>query len=934
MIHNPKRKLNLLRLYCFLTTLEGIFTITWLLTIPSEGSKEIAFGLSIQRLIILTIPLIVTLFCAYTLFSSWLQKANEGAILRFASQFTKRGTLKSIILILSFFTFILGLQFVLLTPEIQEPFTFSYFVRLRPIASLLAAIGAQNIFFLSLNSKFADKKATPEKKSIIKSAIFFFIIFLILWGIIAYTHIGLIASDIGAGWYALGNPILGWQALLAWIITVGVFGLFSYIRNSPTIFRKFPAHIDLVISILLWTFAFVFWMSIPLSPNWFAAPPRPPNYAFYPNSDASIYDTTAQSALVGEGFQTKGAPFAIRPMYALMLAIFHGFGGLGYESIIWIQVAFIAILPVLIYWLTKRYHNRYSGLFVSILIIFREANAIKLGGDITNSHAKLLMSDLPTTIGVVAFLLLITIWLQDHNKSKHLPLIAGGVLGFTVLIRPEFLVLLVPVAFVAFLQRKINKKGWLQGLGVVIAGLVLMLAPWIWRNYQLTGTIFLDSPHYRADLFAQRYRDLKSPTENNPLNHFQPTPHPTANNLSQTPQPQNQEKTTQPTIEPTSTASSTIDIQPGESFAHFTVRLFHNVSNYIKQNPGKVIHFILNHFANSEIQTVLYLPLTNRFFDSTIALFAHHDLSRFFDECCSAHNYIQRLPFWHKWNGKLPTQSLVPLILNLAFISLGLGIVWREQRWLGLLPVFASISHYLINAIVRNSGGRYILAVDWIGAFYLGIGIMQVTSWTFNSLLRREFPATDSIANEEIAASKASSKFKNNTTRYILISIAMLLVGCALPVMDKAIPKRYTQTLLNNHLQNLDDELDGELAPSDIANIHQFLENKQATAYLGRALYPRFHHAGEGEVGSTWKSFYPKPYPRISFYAVGQKNTGVVLPYETVPSYLPHGADVLFIGCPENANNFNALLVIVYDANGNITASYFRTPSQELICAP
>ena len=303
--------------------------------------------------------------------------------------------------------------------------------------------------------------------------------------------------------------------------------------------------IDLVVSIILWAAAFALWNSIPLTANWFAAPPRAPNQVIYPNSDAYLYDTTGQSLLTGEGFKTQNAPFAIRPLYALFLAGLHALGGPDYEPITWMQVAVLALIPVLLYWITHHIHNRVSGLIAAALLIFREANAIILGSSITTSHSKLLMADLPTTLGVMLLILLIIRWLQNPTQRLTLTLISGAVTGAFMLIRPEIAVLLPFLGLVALLQllfvyprlselnkveitlsNKAFKKGvkiWTKGLLLIVIGLVLFLVPWIWRNYQLTGTIYLDSPSYRSDLFALRYQEYAP--DNNATNEKNPRAH-------------------------------------------------------------------------------------------------------------------------------------------------------------------------------------------------------------------------------------------------------------------------------------------------------------------------------------------------------------------------------------------------------------------------
>ena len=46
----------------------------------------------------------------------------------------------------------------------------------------------------------------------------------------------------------------------------------------------------------------------------------------------------------------------------------------------------------------------------------------------------------------------------------------------------------------------------------------------------------------------------------------------------------------------------------------------------------------------------------------------------------------------------------------------------------------------MINALVRNSGGRYILPIDWVGIFYYSIGLGQLTLWVVAYFRESELP--------------------------------------------------------------------------------------------------------------------------------------------------------------------------------------------------
>ncbi len=908
---STQKAVILLRLYFILVILGGLLALWTLLRIPGEVKNIVVFGLSKERLVMAAGILLVILGASYFLISSWLRKSFFAAFQEKLTTIIRQKSTWGWIIFFSTLGLLISSYLILQIPEITEPFTKAYFERMLPLLIWFALLCGQTLLALPLlRYDFNLHRLKPESRMAYSVAIIF-VSLLVLWLIISLTGLGVTATDAGAGWNYLGSPILETQAFLAW--GVGLLYIILTIwcdKHSNALARIKKIRIlktDLVFSILIWLFAFLLWNSTPLLESWFAASPRPPNQVFYPNSDASTYDTTGQTLLVGVGFKTHDAPFAVRPMYALFLAALHSIGGVEYEPILWMQVAVLALMPVLLYWITRQLHTRVSALIAAFLLIFRETNAIALGGSITTSHAKLLMSDLPTTFGVLLFILLMILWLQNPAQRQTLTLIAGGVTGAFMLIRPEFAVLLPFVGFLALLQLIRQPRVWFKGMLLITVGTVLMLLPWIWRNYQITGTIFLDSPHYRADLIALRYRESESDLPPAALGPG------TSSSTADSPG-----TVTTPANPPTATPA--IVLLPGESREEFAKRLTQDANEFARNNPEAVLRFIGNHFFNSQIQTVLYLPGTFRLPESALGFLGHKDLSRLWQECCSADDYIRRLPFWFKWDGRLPPQTVIPLFLNLFLISVGLASAWKNNKFIGLIPLAASLGYTLINSLVRNSGGRYILAIDWVGMLYYAIGLGHLTLWVI-SYFRAGLLNPKMIG--EIRAQPKDGDQSLWRAANLWAALGILLLGCVLPFSEKIIPPRYStdpQQIQRDILALPDsNKLDGSFS------LISFLESG-GSAYQGRALYPRFYPSGY-ENSAVDIPDLPE-LSHISFYLVGPYNGRVVMFQEAAPETFPNGSDVLLIGCREN-RNFDALAVAIYDERGNLIEFLQREPLPE-----
>ena len=882
------------RIYLILVAVQGFAVLNILLRIPAEPGVIGLFGFSLGRLAMIMGVAFITLTFIWLVLRSFRDTEWLLNVIGHLESWLNRKNHFGIALILLTLCAIGGSYFILLGYDVTEPFTKAYFVRLQPLVYWVVGFSIQSLIALPIihfGSKF--HKFKPRNK-ILTTALLVFGFFLLVWLWIAWSRIGLEAESVG--WNYLGTPVLETQVLIAWVIGIAILFLSPLLERGlkrlPWPKRSVDPYIkfDLLASILIWLAAIILWNSIPLTSSWFVSPPRPPNYEIYPNSDAILYDTTAQSVLVGEGFKSWGTPYASRPMYALFLGILHTIGGLDYEPIILMQVAILAIFPVLLYWMSRILDTRLSGIIIAVLITLRGANAILLNDVITVSNSKLIMADFPTTVGVGLFCVVVLAWLQKPERRKYLTLVAGGILGVFMLIRPEVAAQLLFVGVIVLLIFYRQPSRWLKSSVLMSIGLLLVLSPWIWRNYQIDGKIFLDQPNFRADLFAKRYSE--DPEE------------------------------------------ESINVEPGESYEEYSERMTDHAVEFIQDQPKSIGQFILSHYMNSQIQTVLVLPTTFRLIDSGIEFMGHKSVPKFWEDCCSVNGYIRRLPFWFKWDGVLPHQTIIPVLINLLLIALGISVAWHRHRFMGLLPGALMVAHLLINAAVRNSGGRYILPVDWVGIFYFCIGLAHATLWGFQFFTSKEAPQLITITTSTVFEISTEENSKETRSLWIktfsTIAMGLLLVGFLLPLTEKVISPRYQNELTSGQVLSLIERESIQIDTGTLASLQAFL-NSNGTILEGRALYPRFHPANVGEPGE-WRSFQPRPYPRVSFYLVGPNNTGVILPANKSPDSFPHGTDVIVFGC-YNDRYFDAYGVIIWNSmNQSIETVLIRSPLDGSTC--
>ncbi len=767
---------------------------------------------------------------------------------------------------------------MLLAPDVSEPFSQAILERLQPLALWGSGFCAQTLLLLVLIRHGPDKKHLYPLGRIVGWILLAVGLLFLSWNLVVDTAFS-VESRI-RGWNELGTPIIETQVLLGWTIGMMLLAVFYFLNQLPGTCRLkrylSPRTADILVALLLWGVTVLLWNSVPLAPSWFVSEPRDANFEFYPNSDALKYDLTSQGLLVGEDLQFIDTPYIRRPVHALLLAALHLVGGQDYMTVTTLQIMVLALIPVLVYLLVRLLHNRVSGAVAGVLIMLREANSIAIAESVTTSHARLLMSDLPAALFLIALVYVLVLWLRNPASHRLLPVLAGGLLGACVLIRPEMGALLLPILVVILISFWTKRQQIIRSASLILLGAALIISPWVFRNWQTTGMVFLDSPVFRFNLIADRYRPSSELA------------------VSDTPL----EEAVQPTADPTqppvvtqdpAVATSVPEVDP---FTPYVASTIDRTMSFIKENSAEVGKFLFANTMNSQMQVVLVLPATYRIFDSAIQFIGHRDTSQFWDDCCSLSSYVRRLPFWHKWEGTIPGQAVIPIILNVSLMVTGILTGWKNQRWIGLLPLLIGITYISTNALVRNSGGRFILPVDWIGIAYFSVGLMQISIKAASMVAGRDlFSSNIWLTVAPVSPHRQSQRPDLRSPAFYTLCIGLLLLGSLLPVLEKTIPSPYPEIRKAELISNL---LDSDQLTDHERVLLWDLLGAGGQAYLGRALFPRFYPAGEGEPG-TANAMGPLDYRRLGFYLLGPDPTPVLLPMDKKPLYFPNASDVLVI---------------------------------------
>lgn len=845
-----------LGIYFLLPAIEAAVSIGIVFSAPSEGGSTLFLGLSAGRWVLVAGLVGILLLFSFIVWTRNKNKPTWLWIKKRTTSLVEQRYLYLAVMIVAAVIAVLAYYFILLTFKFTDQFIQARLQRVFPLSLWIFLFCLQTVVILPRLKAFANRDT--RKVPIIA-----------LWGpyLLAFGSLVLVSLVVSAtrlglqpdrvGWDNPGVPLLGTQVAFAWFLGVLICGLLWFFERR---FGWRASRIDLVAGLFFWLFAIWIWQSQPLTPTFFSPSPRLPNYEFYPYSDAATHDLGSQNLLIGNGF-----PDVLeKPLYSLFLAILHLFVGQDYQDVVNAQIVVLALFPVVLFLLGSKFHQRISGGMLAFAIIFREANAIALSGDIRVSHSKLLMTDLPAALGIAALSLLLLRWLQSEKEDYRWLIGVGGALGLLTLLRSQTIVFLPGLLILAFLRGgPILRQRFVQA-GIVFFGLILAISPWLFRNYLVTGQLGYSQPLQAAYLARQ----------------YSLTPE-----LAETGFP------------------------VGTAVSDYTSLGFAKAVQFTVNHPGEVAGFVSAHFFHNEVSLILALPTRFDFAEKLVTFYNLRPYwtgleTRLWTECCSLDAYVTGTPYWQNWDGIFPADAWLPIIINLGLISVGIGAAWRKVGWLTLVPIGIHVFYNISAAIARVSGWRLVLPVDWVLLMFYCLGVGQISWWAWEYL---EGPRL--VTASKNILQKQKSVYGWQTWQLISLGAIILFAGLLLPLSEIAVPERFA-TPTAEMAQNVWE--DSVLSAVAELQIDDFLSQPNAEILVGRAMYPRFYPVDAGEPGGQWSAFNPLPFSRMALSLVGPKSNQVALPLETAPAEFPNATDVLVIGCDEDTY-FRAAAIIFMD---------------------
>jgi hypothetical protein len=628
---------HLFSLFFGLLAAESTIVVYQLVRIPADPKNSLLFGYSLNRLLMLAVALVALLVFVVLAIQSWRNPAwREKWIDRLFKSYRAFGlSMLAFALLSAVSWFIL----VLLRLDPDGAFLSAY-ERLYPLLLLAFLLGMQGLLWLPVARYGLDPSSIGSQKKWLKICLLVFLLLVVLFLVVALTGFGVV-PDLYF-WGPPGVPLLAWQVILVCILGCGVFLFTSWARPESAARRSI--WLDVCLGLSIWTLAAGLWLSQPVQPSFFTPQRREPNHEYYPYSDAAYYDYSAESLVAGAGYPVHRV--VSRPLFVLFLAILHALTGHSYTQVIFLQSLVLALFPVALFFFGKQFHSRAAGIMVALLAILRELNTIATTTMTEVSNSKMLLSDLPATLGVALLVLLIFRWLKRPTRG-WMALVVGGALGLVILVRAQSMLFLPFIMLLALWVYRKNIRSWLAACVLIMVGVGLVISPWLVRNYRIGSGFVIDQPSNQTSILAQRY--------SKEMQYFPAR-------------------------------------KPGESDSEYSDRMVGMARKFALAEPIYTAGFITAHFLNNEIDTLAVLPIkmqfdryqnnwtvANPFWKEMIPNLTGQDLL-----ILLLNLFVIAIGVgsaWYRWQ----FLGLLPLVINVAY-SLS-NAVARNSGWRYILPV-------------------------------------------------------------------------------------------------------------------------------------------------------------------------------------------------------------------------------------------------------
>ncbi|MBR6089554.1 MAG: hypothetical protein IKP86_06450 [Anaerolineaceae bacterium] len=484
---HPKERALVLTLTA--ASLATVLCAALLLQIPADNKNAFLFGLSKERLLMLSgfaVFFMLNVGCFF--FRERLEKT-----------FLSYPSLNKILVPAAVLSF-----FFLLMPDYRFGKYAAYFIRLKPYILWIFLTGSFFSLYLFYREDHFQKlrqnvQFIAQQKKFILPVLGFL---LLLTACIEITGLG--KNIESALWNKNGIPLQNIQLFVSIVI-------FALIRKTG-LFKRLNRRRIAVNFFIIWAVSAIVWSLSPVESHFFAPGPYPPEMEYYPYSDASGYAVSAQTALNGWGFSFGST--VLKPPVAFITFLSQLITGNNFKSSMFLRSALFAVLPAIMYVFGLNIGGQGCGYMAAAFSLLKEWNALRTTRVLT-VNSRLVMSEFLVQIILALFSYSIFKWLQNDHKRNLYAIIAGGTLTLGIFTRYNFAAFLPAGLLILFIGFRRNLRSLAKPLLYFFLTIVLTAAPMFVRDIiSPESSMFGEIVHTVKDVLIRQRFQGKVPENN------------------------------------------------------------------------------------------------------------------------------------------------------------------------------------------------------------------------------------------------------------------------------------------------------------------------------------------------------------------------------------------------------------------------------------
>ncbi len=489
-------------------------------------------------------------------------------------------------------------------------------------------------------------------------------------------------------------------------------------------------------------------------------------------------------------------------------------------------------------------HSRLGGIAIALFAIMREVTAIQATSMADVSSTKLLLSDMPAALLASVLALTLIRWFKtDGKKVSGHEFVVGGLIGAFILTRIQTMAL-VPFALILVVIRYFrNFKLIALSAFIMLAAVGMVITPVLIRNHAVTGVYWVDNPSSSQRLYT---KFVDSTDED-------------------------------------------YEIPEATTREEILNRNLSVISSALINGFGGIVNFTMDGFMRNEISSILILPVR---LGNHLPFLDYLTLNK---------------PFWVEVYSQPNLINLIVILINFGLMAIGFSTIVRRNTLAMLAVLGLHLVYSLSSAVVRLSGWRFILPMDWVFYTLYAIGLVEGLKWIFNKVTGLN------MTSQTVWLTDYPTQHPPTPIRwsaYLIYGVLFISVGAAIPLREKLLPPLTPEYSKSEVCQRIKTQLETtEYVPLS-EGFSEFCMSDDTRALYGFGIYPRYFKSGEGFYDRSYDPWFGKqPFARLVFRLIGIRNGKIYIKSENEVPRFPNGAIVYAVGVDKN--KFEAQVVFV-----------------------